>query len=482
MPSETTHTHIVLDEFGNSYSLSVSGGSGGQGTTFHVKDNPRLLVKIVNKKHDDLAFRVKEIKSLCIEDNVHIAKPISCLKNPDSGYIMRFMEDMKPLDTILSKGKDEKIEDFLFRSSSFARRYKILRKLCEIMSSLAAKGIAYCDLSPSNIYISGELNDSEVWLIDGDNLHKVGRKVYGHDLSIGTSLYWAPEVAKGEANTISSDCFSFASIVFKVLTLSTPFDGKATLDDDSIGWDKSPDDGDTDYFKLPWCGSKKNDSNHQIYGLSWGLSFTKDVYELCRKTFEEGLNNPALRPLISDWLWPLYFAERNCVPFFLKTPENNFKKILLLPFENVHENRNSWKSDVHLSSISYYRCEYTRNEFFYDENGKVTIKSVPESERTWYLTPASKSVDIYENDLFDLYSYQNERIANIYFLNGKAGLSLAKTQVGSYSIKRSVNPKNDDALLHKLSDIKLIVTKIDGAYPTFQRVISFVPVSFEDRK
>jgi serine/threonine protein kinase len=83
-------------------------------------------------------------------------------------------------------------------------------------------------------------NSSNVWLIDADNLRF--ERIYGGN-SVYTPHYGAPEIVQGrDQSRPRTDCWSFAVMAFRTLSLCHPFIGKKVLEPDDAegGWDAEP--------------------------------------------------------------------------------------------------------------------------------------------------------------------------------------------------------------------------------------------------
>ena len=108
----------IYDIFGSKYLLGHVCGKGGQGATYFVRDNERILIKLINQNPEVASRRIREIKGLRISEKTQIAMPLFGLKAPTSGYVMRFMDGMCSLQNLLTKKTDENIFEFWNRTSS----------------------------------------------------------------------------------------------------------------------------------------------------------------------------------------------------------------------------------------------------------------------------------------------------------------------------------------------------------------------------
>ena len=309
----------IKDELGNKYLIDKVVGTGGQGAVYFVENNKRIVIKVKTTANGEIlknhkAYRSYKDKIFDVMAKSAIAKlasPICMLEEPYCGYVMRFMEDMEPIEKImLPQGDDLKnIGKFYSRTGGLKRRYAVLRGIARVMTDMYNNGLVYSDISPKNIFISRDKWEFETWLIDVDNLHYAGEQ----SSSIGTPMYRAPEVFAGEPNTMESDVYSFALLAFELLTLSKPFEGgyqeEEEFDDSGVG-DFS--DADDCYSKmergdLPFVGEEMT-LNPQISGIPFAMVTTKAIRQLFRQTFGTGKKNPALRPTISAWLEALNIA------------------------------------------------------------------------------------------------------------------------------------------------------------------------------
>lgn len=173
------------------------------------------------------------------------------------------------------------------------KRYGVLIKLAMCIRTLHAKGLVYCDLSPNNVFISTNPNKHNVFLIDLDNLRYRTSIIH----NIYTPNYGAPEVVKNLApNTPMSDCYSFAVIAYELLALNHPLkgdmvnEGEPELEEQAIRGE------------LPWVEDSKDDSNRRETGIPSEAFITHSLQKLFHRTFEEGLNDPMMRPSIGEWV------------------------------------------------------------------------------------------------------------------------------------------------------------------------------------
>ena len=214
---------------------------------------------------------------------------------------------IRPFDGTVSPGL------FFYKTGGMRHRYQLLMNTAEIFAKLYAHSAVYADLSPENVFASGSLESSEVWLIDADNM----RYKFDVKKQIQTPGYGAPEIIKGEMNSIQADEYSYAILAHEVLTMNSPFNGQLLIEGDGGGWD----DEEVDYADLAskgevaWIYDENDDSNRCKTGIGPKYAFTATIKTLFEKNFgEEGRHNPLSRPKMRDW----YVAMRQAVDLTAK--------------------------------------------------------------------------------------------------------------------------------------------------------------------
>ncbi len=303
---------LVEDEDGNEYELDKKLGAGGQGAVYSLKNLPNLVVKLkLNECGNPLISEEDYYRHLSVVERLislpdipQTAVPLRILKKPHIGYIMRLMEDMRPMEKeMIIEGHDNSISAHYLKTGGLGRRIDVLLHLSEILSEMHNKGLVYCDISPKNIFVSENVKHSQVWLIDTDNMH------FGNDeqnaTCIGTPLYRAPEVYKGEPNSYASDVYSFALLAYEYLTCNRAFNGVACdADPDEDDWDDEPGtEVDEDSGELPWIHDSSDRSNMASagFGIPWELTCTERLRNLFNQTFSEGRKDPSARPSMTEW-------------------------------------------------------------------------------------------------------------------------------------------------------------------------------------
>jgi eukaryotic-like serine/threonine-protein kinase len=293
----------VWDDRGGEYVLDKRLFKGGQGTIVRIKGNSRLIVKMANAPADDpatLAWKrqLDRVRYLPVQDmGLPVVMPLAMIQKPRPGYVMELMEGLVPLEDLMKEfdaamHAGRELEGFV-QSGGLGRRLAILARLARVLASLHGLGIAHGDLSPNNVFVSGTHIHSQVWLIDADNLTYAVRD---SSLQIHTPDYGAPELIRGDAGISTyTDVWSFAVIAFQLLSHLHPLksgllvDGDAELEAPALRGE------------FPWIDHPDDDRNHAESGLDRALVCTPELMRLFDQCFRWGLNEPAARPVMSEW-------------------------------------------------------------------------------------------------------------------------------------------------------------------------------------
>ncbi len=382
---------VVEDEYLSEHRIAEQLGEGGQGLVC-ATDNSLVVIKFITDSNGNLISKEKNkelfekynarfnnIRLLPI--NTNVAKPIALL-NDYAGYVMQFMEDMKPLSSIEIISNNGEIPSWLVGDSTTEKlspaqqrllaycqngglrhRLEILGKTAKVLSQLHTQGLVYCDISPNNIFITKDIafENPNVWFIDADNIFIASKdKTSGN--TVFTPKYVAPEVyTKKTTCSQESDIYAFALTAFEKIALVYPFSGELTnSDDDWDDWDAStsPADLDSDFTdpmekafrgELNWIWEKGSD-NSTADGLPKDLVLTPELYKLFDQCFSQGRTTYEARPSMLLFSKALLQARDltikcpNCEMSWYFTQQkatcpycdNNVKKILLI--KEIEEN------------------------------------------------------------------------------------------------------------------------------------------------
>lgn len=421
----------LVDQYGNVHYLSDELASGGQGVVFRTKDADLAIKQPVDAlrnpdKDANLQTRFVNIRHLPLPPRIPISLPLAILRD-EPGYVMRLLSGMRPFSQFDLDGKtkktyeDQKMElptwlagipdkDMALKLFHYAKtgstrhRLSALAKCACILARLHSAGLVYGDISTNNAFV-GKGADSEVWLIDADNLRfeiaKGGSTVF-------TPGYGAPEVVRGtDCSRPQTDCWAFAVMAFMSLSFCHPFKGKKVLepDDDEGGWDAEPVaegapadlDEQAHAGYLPFIDDEDDDSNAGVGGLPRILVTTPQLRLLFQETFGAGRTQPHRRPTMGFWALELsrafdlslecpnckmsYFADEheNCPycqaqrPAFIRAKTDRWEVIipcdvketalphrLFHPFSFEHQNKTAYDAVPDFKTREVYPVRGTR--------------------------------------------------------------------------------------------------------------------------
>jgi len=259
-------------------------GEGGQGIVYKVNYNGKQLALkwyFGNKLHDADRFYRN------IENNIKQGAPTGAFLWPleiteyyegSFGYLM----DLRP-----SEYKDFSL--FLLAKVRFANIQALINAALCITNGfreLHNRGYSYQDLNDGNFFVNPQTGD--VLICDNDNVAP-----YGENLGIaGKCRYMAPEVVMGKKRPDNhTDRFSLAVVLYMLLFLNHPLEGKKTMCPCL-----------TEELERKFYGSEPvfvwdetDDTNRPVRGVHSNEIKLWPVYpEFVRKTFQKAFSHEAM--------------------------------------------------------------------------------------------------------------------------------------------------------------------------------------------
>lgn len=285
----------IKDTDGRLYHIKEILSKGGQGIVYKTEED--LLIKINTSPEKD-KYRERycwlQKKGTQLPKETRIAFPMAVLEYPYVGYVMKEAKGHVALTDYVEKPEEiDDLWDWYFNATGgLTKRLQIGYLLAKSLRYLHINGYAYVDISPSNIFVSREKNSLAI--IDSDNITSGAYK----PLIDGTSFYMAPEIGNhtGIANTVT-DTYSYAVLLFKLLTTCHPFIGDEADDSNPEWLQNEIDTGNLDYIGDPNSSKNKNSNfeNTKVF-------LTEELLELFRRTFVDGKIESSLRPTIIEFM------------------------------------------------------------------------------------------------------------------------------------------------------------------------------------
>lgn len=413
---------VFMDEKGYVHRIDIANivGTGAQGAVYRG-ENKNILIKINQTKEENyLGKKIDKIKSLNLPKNLNFTLPIAKLNIPNKnyeGYIMRMMEDMKPISYLMKnsfKNIEECYDYYNQETGGLRRRLEILKKIAYNLYYLHSRGIVYGDISSNNIFISMDSKYTEVWFIDCDNIDYS----YDIDYTIGTDGFCSPEIRKvlapynigKQTNTIENDIYAFANLAFNVLFLADPFRGSILLEDnedDSDDWwdDENDDEKKFDLGEVSWVG-ENDESNKPIYGLS--INMDKMISPELKNLFNEtlgyfGRNNPKQRPSLRIWYEEINNLLNNLVDsddinsYYFSDIENKDYLIFEINYQGYKKNKRIIRKKEEVIEIKY--CDLGIGK--YSEKEKTYLKFSSKYNKNYIVNNSLKEIIVEQNHKLD---------------------------------------------------------------------------------
>jgi len=164
------------------------------------------------------------------------ARVLASLNHPNIASIYEELEEVEGVSyLVLEYVPGQTLAEVIAKSD--LRLEEVLNIALQVAEALAAAhehGIIHRDLKPGNIKITPE---GKVKVLDFGLAKSVGEEITSKQTTVtepgrvlGTPAYMSPEQARGKKIDKRSDIWSFACVLFEMLTGSIPFDGETVSD------------------------------------------------------------------------------------------------------------------------------------------------------------------------------------------------------------------------------------------------------------
>jgi len=277
-------------------------GKGGQGIVHRVKGT-RHCVKIYfglnEARRAALRLRLEKLRLLRADHTLIL--PRKLISAPLAGYVMDLVDDADPSSTI-AVGRAPAKENYA-QTGGLRRRLLAGIQLAWAFQALHARGLAYCDLSFDNVYITRR-GAPRVRLIDCDNLTVQGAPPPRIQ---GTPWFIAPEVLDGRfAPDSLTDAHSLAVLLYHMLVQTHPLLGDSIRDcthelEQQALRGRWPFDAGATSDQLPWVDHPDDDRNRTKTGIPRKLVLSGRLQQSFQQAMGPGLLDRKRRPSEGHW-------------------------------------------------------------------------------------------------------------------------------------------------------------------------------------
>lgn len=286
---------ILRDTDGRAYHIQSILSKGGQGVVYKTSEDFLIKINTSAEKEKYLErYRWLKVKSSYLPRETRVAYPLAVIESPYVGYVMKEAKGHVSLNDFIEKPDEiDDLWDWYFNATGgITKRLQIGYLVAKSLRYLHINGYAYVDISPNNILVSREKNSLAI--IDADNITSGIYK----PLIDGTNYYIAPEIGNHTAfaSTVT-DTYSYAVLLFKMLTTCHPFIGDEAEDVNPELVQQAIDTGRYEYIGNPNSTENKNSNfeNTQVF-------LTEDLKQLFTRTFVDGKFESSKRPTLMEFM------------------------------------------------------------------------------------------------------------------------------------------------------------------------------------
>ena len=213
---------MIIQINSQEYKIIKELGQGAFGKVYQVINNN------CNKYY---AIKKILLKNLNENQFENIQNEAKILSNIESEYIVKYYDSFKDKDSfnILMEYCENDLKNFINEYKNKNELldeniiYNIIKQICLGIKEIHKKNLIHRDLKPENIFIN---KDYKIKIGDfGISKELDFNNKYAYT-SIGTNIYMAPEMIKGEKYNEKVDIWALGCIIYELFTLNACFESK----------------------------------------------------------------------------------------------------------------------------------------------------------------------------------------------------------------------------------------------------------------
>lgn len=239
--SQTSTNDLTGTKLNNRYLIEEKIGSGGMSDVYKATDlylkkadveDPIVAIKVLQSGINDVSeatqLLIKEAKKTQSLSHPNIISVFDVSFDGKYHYIVMEWLDGEPLDEIIKRAKPMGLP--------YKGIKKIVGQIADALSYAHKSGIVHTDLKPANIMLTrgGLIKVFDFGVAQALQTQKdayaLDQSVTNSDVSGFTPAYASKEQLNSEASSPSDDLYSYACIVYELLTSKHPYDRKAAND------------------------------------------------------------------------------------------------------------------------------------------------------------------------------------------------------------------------------------------------------------
>ncbi len=215
-----------MDSLAGRFELGPQVGSGGTAEVFRATDHSTGRTVALKRLHANLRDPVgrarfaREARMLAELDHPHVVR-----------YVAHGLDDQGRLCLVTEWLEGETVEALVERGH--VGDWSTLRIVQEAAAGLAAlheAGVVHRDVKPANLFLAATPGGASVKIIDlGIAIGATDLALTAQDTVVGSPVYVAPELLRGEEPTAAADVYGLAMVFFELLTDTRPFRGTDTI-------------------------------------------------------------------------------------------------------------------------------------------------------------------------------------------------------------------------------------------------------------